>query len=667
MYKKLKGVIGILLTSMILLTGCGASHTAQEANATTTEKTASENNEPTIITYACTLPEQRDPYRKDPVTGEYLMSDELREVNLKILDKLKEEFNVELQFVEFPGSVREVLLQSVMAGDPLAEIVDLETNSQGVILGQNILQPLDEYVDLIGDNLPPKNYGKQFFMQESTGSLYTLSPLFYNIDYIEQVDALKVDGRTVYPTDLYKAGEWTWSTFEDYLTKINNHFANSQAPERPEYRIDAYRTDYTETLVQAIHSNGSSIYGEEGLQIDTDETKEAVKYVQGLIDKGLLTANIEEGTSSAPWASHAVNFNKGETVFTNLEDWRSGIAAESAAERGQSIGFIPFPRPDHMEMDDPNYRQVSTGGGSTGILKGVPEEKIPLIIQAYKFYESEFNKALQELDPKPEKYTPLQIDIFHPEIGADMLDIYCESVERTRVNEISLMSNIYWDFMKIAGDALYGVDGSGSFDNAIESKKYIIEDKVAEVEALLNQTEARDNIAPKFEEVTPGTTYAIPVGTDPTTIDWAKNFTATDNVDGVLDMANAQFDTALIDFNTVGEYEEGLIVTIKDTSDNLGKGKYHVVVYDNTNKEAPTLKIKESYRTIKVNEDISQINWYKDFIETAIDKDHLNLESRIVVDITQLDSTTKGKYNLEISVTDYNGNESKADLELTVE
>nr|WP_307992389.1 hypothetical protein [uncultured Niameybacter sp.] len=669
MLKKFSKVMALGLVGVVALTGCGGVK-EKGSNEQIKGEAKVEGGKTTVIRIGSHAANAMNPNYKDSTTGEYTMNEVDREIALQAMQKVKDELNVEIEWVQFPGDTTEVLLQSVMAGDPIADVVNLYANSQGTILGQNVLQPLDDYMEYFSKDaeIPAEVYGKQYFIEVSGGHTHPLSPLFYNIDYIEQVDALKENGKTVYPTDLYKAGKWTWSVFEDYLTKINAHYANSQAPERPEKRIDAYRTDYTETLIEAMHSAGGSIYGADGLGIESEGTKKAVAYVENLINRGLLQCEIVEGTSNRPYNAQGAPFEMGESVFTNIEDWRSGGAASKAAERGQSIGFIPFPRPDDMAFDDPNYRQVRTGGESWAILRGVDEAKIPLAIQSYQMYMAEKQKLFKEVNGVTDENPriPLSIDLFHEEIGADMQEIYYESTKNTVVNEFSNMTGVYWDFMGIAGDAIYGVDGSPSYDVAIEAKKSIIDDKIASVEATLNSTEVKDNIPPAFTQVEKDKVYAFPKGTDPASIDWASDFTVADNIDGALDAANIKFDTSATDFNTIGFYKRGVIGTISDSNGNEGTQRINVTIYDADNKTAPTLTMKEEIRTIKVGEDSAAINWANDFVEAAVDKDGLDLKSMVTADLSEIDTTTAGKYNVAITVTDYAGNETTETIEVEV-
>lgn len=664
MKKKVAKLVALTLSTCMLFTACGKKETTPENT-----ENGKKEGDLTTIRIGSHGANFMNPYYKDPTTGEYSMSAD-RDIAIAAMEKVKEDLGVQIEWVQFPGETTEVLLQSVIANDPLADVVNLYANSQGTILGQNILQPLDKYLDVFQGEPPAPIYGKHYFIEVSGGKTHPLSPLFFNIDYIEQVDALKDEnGRTIYPTDLYKEGKWTWSTFEDYLQKIDTHFANSQAPERPEKRIDAYRTDYTETLIQAIHSAGGAIYGDKGLAVDSPETKSAVAFVQRLVDKKLLISEIIEGTSNRPYNAQGAPFEKGESVFTNIEDWRADGAITKLADRSQSLGFIPFPRPDSLAFDDPKYQQARTGGESWAILRGVPEEKVPLAIKTYQLYKSEFGRLRQERDKDNEAATvKLKIDIYHDQIGEDMKQIYLDSVAKTEVNEFSNMTNTYWPFMTIAGDAIYGVGGSPSFDVAIESRKHEITDKIAQTEALLNTDEVKDNIAPTIKATDESAKYIFPIGTDLKSIlDVANKFTVTDNLDGELNAADITVDVSAVDTSKPGYYKGGIVLSKKDSADNEGKLKLSVTIFDPNNKTAPKLTIKPDYRKIAKDEDTAAINWGNDFIEVAEDANGIDLKSAVQADLSELDTTTPGTYKVKLNLTDYAGNTTSKEIDVVVE
>ena len=138
-------------------------------------------------------------------------------------------------------------------------------------------------------------------------------------------------------------------------------------------------------------------------------------------------------------------------------------------------------------------------------------------------------------------------------------------------------------------------------------------------------------------------------------------------MDGELDKEKIVFDTTAVDFSAVGAYNGGVVGSIKDSSDNEGTVKINVIIYDVNNQTAPTLTIKEGYRTVKKDEDTSKINWGGDFVEAATDKDGLDLKSKVTADLSELDTTTAGTYNVELSVVDYAGNEVAQTIEVVVE
>ena len=670
MFKKVKKMITWGVITSMTLVGC--TSTTEPAKGSvgpqSTKKEEKAKQESIVIRYGSHVASEEDPYYKDAVTGEYVMAEEERLIKIKALEQIKEEMNVEFEFVQYSGDVTEILLQSVLSGDPICDIARIWTNGQGIILGQNVLQPIDEYVDLLGENPMPPVYGHHYFIENSPMG-GPLSPLVYNISYLEQVDALKENGKTVYPTDLYKQGRWTWSVFKDYLAKINAYYANSQAPERPEQRIEAYWTDYTEALIQALHANGSSIYGSKGLEIDTPKTKETIKYIGELIDTGLLKTTLSEGTSSPIYNDQGGAFERGESVFSNIETWRLSYASPKLADRGQSLGIIPFPRPDHMAADDPDYELSCTPGESFGVLRGVPKEKVGIAIKAVRRYWEIRDELYKERDKEQgieegvDSWFMSTFDVFHPEIGQDMVDIY--EAAKNPVTELGLTTGVYWPFMTIAGDAIYSF-GTGDFGVAIEARKGEIVQKVEDMQTLLSFEEARDNIKPVIEQVE-DTVLVFKVGTDPGSVDWKIYFKAKDNIDGILDIAQATFDTTPVDFTKVGDYGKGIKVSMTDSAGNTRTSQFKVTLYDPNNTTTPTIILKAEYRTLKRDEDSSAINWNGDFVESAIDKDGLDIKSSLTADLSELDTSTKGTYNVSLTAVDYAGNKTEVIAEVVVE
>lgn len=122
-FRKYKQVISMALASTLLLTGCSAASQGVASGEAATSGVAKEESnkdkaEPVVIRYGSHAASEEDPNYKDPVTGEYVMDEETRAEKLKVLEHIRETLNVDFQFVQFPGDTGEVLLQSVLAGEP---------------------------------------------------------------------------------------------------------------------------------------------------------------------------------------------------------------------------------------------------------------------------------------------------------------------------------------------------------------------------------------------------------------------------------------------------------------------------------------------------------------------------------------------------------------------
>lgn len=679
--KKWKSAFMISVLCPILLTACTNQEQGikieKEEVENNVEEMTKKDTKPTIVTMGHHNVRELDPNAKDPVTGEPYMGTERLRASEKALQVVRDELNVEFKFMEYDGNPTEILLQSVLAGDPVCDIAWLWNTSQGAILSQNILQPLNEYEYLFEEDdewmLWDEIMDNRFFLNK-TMEFVPRWPLIYNINYIEEVDALKENGKTVYPTDLFLKGEWTWSVFEDYLSKIDAHFQNKQAPIRKEKRIEAYQTDYRETVLQAAHANGGGIYTTKGLEMASDETKEAVKYVERLMDKGLLTCERANPNRSEPaWHSQCTNFENGETVFTNNVNWKIINAATKVGERGDSIGIVPFPRPDDMAFDDPRYQQAITAADCAGILKGISKEQTELAIKTFKLYFSTFYKELSggekatdylKIESKAQA-TQYGLDLFHEEIGADILKTFEWMAEHSKVNDFSQLTNIYYGkYSNILGDSLYGLNGMPKYEVAIEANLGILKDYINDMMEIVQSNEIRDNIAPKIKVLQK---LAFAKGTQAQNIPWDTYIGITDNIDGPIALTEEMINVDTLDFNQVGVQQGALSVEAQDASENSVTNMLDVIIYDVGHTIAPTLTVKEEYRTLKRDEDVSEIQWGEDFLDQALDKDGIDLKHLVTVDLSTLDTSTKGTYPVELTVVDYIGNESKVTIEVEVE
>ncbi|WP_309122517.1 immunoglobulin-like domain-containing protein [Paenibacillus sp.] len=691
-WKRLFAAFIVLALSVTFVIGCeksSGSETAatdeenQETQATESEGAAQTTGagaagEPTVIVFGTHWQAGDDPNWKDPVTGEPGMPPEQLLARQKAQEAVLNELNVEIQWVQYPSDVREALLKSVLANAPIVDIALLWGGSQGTLLGQNIFQPLDEYEEIFSDEdsawmLGDEMFGGKYFLNYIL-DFVNAWPLVYNVSYLDKVDALKENGRTVYPHDLWKQGKWTWSAFEDYLTKVNEYYANKMSPVRTDVPIKAFQTDYRYTALQAIHANGGAVYGANGLTADAPEAKKAVEYIDKLMSKNLMmSVRYGEDTSVPGWTWNGSDFGNGETVFTNMVPWLSNGAGQSLAARGESMGVVPFPRPDDLAADDPKVEQVIFPGNQMAVLKGLSKEKTELALKAYKVYWSTVYKTLANSDKaldffeKQAKNTAINygFDVTNEQFGDAVMEAFI-GISGSSPNEYATI--MPWGGMwtdTILGNSLYGLNGSPKYAGAIDAQKNVIVDSMSSIEQTISSGVSKDNMPPSFS--TTGVPIAVAAGTDPATVQWDTFVKAQDGIDGEIPFANVAVDTSAVKFDSVGKYDGGLALAVKDAAGNEGKASHAVIVYDPNNATAPTIAAKAEYRAVKVDEDASAINWANDFVEQAVDKDGFDLKSKITADIGSLDVTTPGTYDVTLTVTDFAGNQASLTIPVAVE
>lgn len=662
-----------------------------------------------------------DPYWVSEITGEPVMDPVKSKASIAALNTVKEQLGVDIKWKQWPSGVTQDCLQTVLAGDPYCHIAILSNGFQGRVMIQNVLQPLDEYMDIFDDPdrewiTSGKTFGHYYLLNRDL--LYITDwPMVYNATMLEEIPELKEeDGTTLYPCELYERGEWTWSVFEDYLQKIKNYYAGKKADSGAD--IVPYDARYQYTALQAIHSNGAYLYNGEGMAFDTPEAVEACEYLDRLMTNGLVNCcTASFGKSRNPGYLESVNaFARGEAVFNNCARWKMGSSSTTLAERGESMGIIFFPRPDDVPFkeynnevhNDPNYRYnigISCAD-SVGLLRGFGKEESRLALEAYALFKVEFYKNYGNVDSIEEyrktmvetEANSFGIDILHSEIGDKNLAIF-ELLGSLSENEYGEAMNIIWSYgVDTFGASVYGTDGSPKYAINVEQRKASIYKSIDNIGEALKNKGATDAVNPSAAMIDSSKPIAFSMGTDVKTINWLDYFKASDNVDGEYEMkmengkiylkANPNLegkvdkdaplkeyefiedamvvDASAIDFDTPGVYEKAIRITTTDTSGNTATNEFNAYVYDEHGKKAPTLKLKEEYGKIDLNADTSAVKWADLFVEEAVDENGINLKSFVSADVSELDVTVKGKYPLTIYVEDFAGNRTEIEIEAEV-
>ena len=254
------------------------------------------------------------------------------------------------------------------------------------------------------------------------------------------------------------------------------------------------------------------------------------------------------------------------------------------------------------------------------------------------------------------------VDVFHETYGQDLIDTFIYIKEHMNTNFAHMMG--LWDqnWEAILGKSLYGLEGMSSYDVAIKANLTDLTNKTDNIAAILQTDEVHDNQAPNVttEDI------ILAAGTDAAGVDWTTYFTVEDSVDGSIavtaDMITVSEE---LDLATPGEYGDALVLKVSDSSGNEKESKAKVIVYNGDNTTAPTATAKEELPEIALNTETSGINW-KDYLESAVDADGLDVSGNVTADLSQLDTTTPGSYEVVLTVTDYAGNEGTVTLSVTV-
>lgn len=630
---------------------------------------------PTIVKIGTHWADGEDPFKINETTGAYTITDESdRLIRVQAWEKVKEELNVEIQFVQYAKDTQEELVLSVVAGNPVCDVAMMWNGVEVTILGQNILQPLTPYADIFeGDAawmLLDPVYGDNYFVR--TGVDYDqYFSLLVNLSMLEKVETLKEDDGTIlYPMEMLERGDWTWNNFRDYLAKIQAYYANTPAPEGAEHStVAAYEMDYRFSALAAALSNGGGIYSDGELKVASQETKDAVAFVRGLLEDGLaVDCGVYDNGYEPHWCQPGYDFGRGAAVFAECHVW--GIAGEinHRTEAGESVALMPYPRPDRLAFDDPAYQQVISVGDCWGVLKGVPEEQARIALEALKLYWQTYYQikgGVESMDDykaatAEAQAASLGLDILNPEYGDDVLNAFIYNANKCQGNDFSGLVGMRNDWDKIVGKGIYGVEGMPAYDVAIEANLDVFANVVKDMEAILGSSEIHDNQAPK---VSTSGTVTLAKGADIVGVDFTEYFTAEDGIDGVLDPASGTFDTSKVDTATVGSYKVKGVYA--DTTGNEGSADLTVIVYNPDNTEAPTLTVKAELPTVAMDTDANSIDWSA-YVDSAVDADGLDVKGTLKADLSNLDTFTPGDYPVTLTVTDYAGNTAEVEITVTV-
>lgn len=652
MTDKIKRAASYLIVAIMviaLLAGCGGQET--ELNNVTD----------TIIIGHHYLQED-DPNWVSDITGEGVMDPVKQRASWAALATVKEKLGVDIIWKNWPSGVTQDCLQTVLAGDPYCHIAILSNGFQGRIMVQNVLQPLDEFMDIFEEEdyqwlKLSKTFGHYYILNRDL-LFITDWPIVYNATMLEAIPEFKeADGTTLYPVEMYERGEWTWSKFRWYLETIDRYYAGKKAPSGKE--IVPFDARYYYTAIQAVHSSGGYIYDGEGMNFTSPEAIEGAEYLSELIEDGLVGCCVATygKSNSCGYLQSVEAFTRGECVFTNCARWKMGSSSTALAERGESMGIIFFPRPDNIPFKeynddvhmDPDYKYniAISCADSVGLLRGHDKDVSRLALEAYAMFRTEFYKNYGQVDSiqeyrntmAEEEAMAFGVDIFHEEIGDKNLEIFKMLGSLTQ-NEFCEGMNVHdrWG-VSIFGKAAFAVPGASKYPVYVKANEHLVTDFLNDIQEALKGSGAVDTTVPGVSQATSGI-FAFEKGTDPRTINWGAMFTASDNVDGKYEIKQEEYEEKDADGKKVTMYGD---IFIKPT----------VVMEDENGEEveaeflADRMFVIHEYKTTE-NEDGTVTS-------TGIDFNNVGkYEKGIIVKVTDSQGNTR-EANYTAYIYDQNG------------
>lgn len=657
-----------------------------------------EAEELTKIRVALWWTEGDDPTYRDPVTGEYpdTMPTALRDARLKALETVKEKLNVELEFVQYALPVEQQILQTVLAGDPIAEIVGMWAGSQGVILNQNVLQDLTPYKECFGEEAfwmlgSMDLYGKVLGFSLYPVAGFPVWPLLYNIDYLKECTTLEdgyadEDGNIILPSQLWEQGRWDWDTFKDYLSKVKAYYYDQGRIGGDRGRvIHAYEEDYRQAYNYLLSANGEFIVRTDGtIGVNSEAGIETIEFLQDLMREGIMWAETYDDGYTPGWTWNGNNFSSGEAVFTSMPGWLMDGAVSSFTARGEEIGIVPFPIGPKAKAnpDQYPYHVPFMGGDTLGIPKGIDEETAKLAIRTWAMYNAETYKNLGHantqdyIDSQNELTAVKYFPVAEERYGESLVTAYGDWINNSMFDSgemLGVVATLHDTVAQLIANP------SSNARTRIEEEMPKYEQAISGLRRTLEGDAIVDNQAPVVN-LLEGKELVFEVGTDLTQTDWTAYFEAYDiGQDKSFSIEDVVFGYDKVD-NTDANNTSRLVLSAADQFGNETTVEHTVIFYNPDKEEKPVIElVTEDEIQFDLDYNISSVTW-TDYVN-AYDKIVLSdgtvltgesgeeltfdLNSRLEADVSQLDVSTPGIYPITFGVKDYAGNE--ATLEITVE
>lgn len=314
---KLSTVFLLVFVLLIGLVGCSSGEEAStEPEEETTEETTTTEEE--AVDLGGRALKFANNWDMTPEGGT-----EYGDLTVEYFEKVQEKYNVSVEYVVVPFEEKvNQLTTSILAGEPFADLVSLDSTQAAQLIQQDYLIPLDDILDL--NTIKMSDAQKQMYTID--GKVYMFGHqlnqsggMYYNKTMFEQAGLPD-------PYELQQKGEWTWEAMLEAAKKLTTG--------------DTYGLSADPNLLMEylIATNDAYLLNPETyeVELDSENAMEALEFMYALYNEHKVIKP-NEGNN---WEDPRNYFTEGLVGMTQGWVWE----AEGRADTPFEWGYVFWPK-----------------------------------------------------------------------------------------------------------------------------------------------------------------------------------------------------------------------------------------------------------------------------------------------------------------------------------
>lgn len=314
---KLSTVFLLVFVLLIGLVGCSSGEEAStEPEEETTEETTTTEEE--AVDLGGRALKFANNWDMTPEGGT-----EYGDLTVEYFEKVQEKYNVSVEYVVVPFEEKvNQLTTSILAGEPFADLVSLDSTQAAQLIQQDYLIPLDDILDL--NTIKMSDAQKQMYTID--GKVYMFGHqlnqsggMYYNKTMFEQAGLPD-------PYELQQKGEWTWEAMLEAAKKLTTG--------------DTYGLSADPNLLMEylIATNDAYVLNPETyeVELDSENAMEALEFMYALYNEHKVIKP-NEGNN---WEDPRNYFTEGLVGMTQGWVWE----AEGRADTPFEWGYVFWPK-----------------------------------------------------------------------------------------------------------------------------------------------------------------------------------------------------------------------------------------------------------------------------------------------------------------------------------